>query len=258
MDVPAYCVVNKVASASSITSDTEDPIYPLENLFDQIQAKPFRATDPEDLYIEFALGFNLNFVAILNHNFSGGQTVTLKGGASPNPSTVIGTFPSWPDNLLLVFPAAFYGYLRIVVSDPGHTENLEIGELVIGHYITLPDAERYGGVHARHNEAVLVETEKGVRYVYEQFSRRQKKLPFRVTNDDIQALENLHVATHGAVLPFVYIPDISGNLVLYVRKEQNFEPKEIESPVVSNDELMACWDYTLELTEESSGRTITA
>jgi hypothetical protein len=117
--------------------------------------------------------------------------------------------------------------------------------------IDLPVAERYGAIIGQQDEDLVLETEKGVRWVYKQFTRTYRKVKFRVTATELEAFFDLHVAVGGQETPFYYYPDTDNPGVrFFVRKDKDFMPQELESPVNVDGEIMAVFDYEMTLTGE--------
>jgi hypothetical protein len=134
-----------------------------------------------------------------------------------------------------------------------------------GYYLTDPDAlvvlpvaERYGSLIGIEENDIAFETERGVRYVYKQFKRKVRRMTFRMTEAQLAAFETLHNAVEGQLTPFYFVPDTdNAAVVLYVRKEPSFLPKELDEPAVVDGVVTTMYDYTLELTAEVDPISIT-
>jgi hypothetical protein len=119
--------------------------------------------------------------------------------------------------------------------------------------VPFPVGELYGSNPIRYQEGDLViETERGKRWVYKQFSRQVYELKFKVSAVDIEFFRELHLAVGGQETPFYFVADSddSAGVAIYVRKEQNFEPVELDEPGVVGGIEMAFYTYTLLLTQE--------
>jgi len=126
------------------------------------------------------------------------------------------------------------------ISDPGSVLTFPVGELFGSNPIGFDEGD------------LVIETERGKRYVYKQFSRRLWTLKFRVSEVDLQFFRTLHLAVGGQETPFYFVEDASDSAgeAFYVRKEQHFKPTEIDQPGVVGGVEMPFYEYTLELTQE--------
>jgi hypothetical protein len=131
-----------------------------------------------------------------------------------------------------------------------------------GYYITdvgdkqeFPIAERYGSDPIGIEEGDLeLTTERGRRYIYKQFTRQTRRLVFRGTTAQLQFFKDLHQLLGGQETPFYFLPDNDDEAtVLFVRKEKDFKPKELDQAAADSDGDTAVYDYELILTEEPSG-----
>jgi hypothetical protein len=253
MGLPAYLVTNLISGNSTITSDTEDANYPHENLYDQILANPFRFTVTTGGYIEVDLGSAQSFDTIFlgGHNLDASATIVITAGNSPAPTTGIAA-PAYRAGgmVAVITPTQSARYIRITITD-SNTDNTEIGELVIGARVALPRSFRHGFGGGVLQQNLQMETERGVKWVYKQYQREQREYEFRIDGDaELSDFRTLHNAVDGNLTPFVWIPDISGTDVYYVRKERGFAFTELR-------EKDAAYDYRMSLSEETPGTSVT-
>lgn len=126
--------------------------------------------------------------------------------------------------------------------------------------VVLPVAERYGAAIGEQREDLLMETERGKRYVYNQFKRTIRTMTFRVTESQLVAFRTLHEAVNGQATPFYWVVDTddSASGVLYVRKEKDFRPTELDQPTAANGIQVPMYDYVLSLTGEPTDAQIDA
>lgn len=130
-----------------------------------------------------------------------------------------------------------------------------------GYYVSDPDAvftfpkiERWESDDvAIAEDDVVIETPTGQIWADKLYSRREWELIFNVRHgtDEDQGLEffrALHRRVGGQVVPFYFVADIDDDesAVWKVRKEQNFEPKQIE-PEIINGEYFQRFEYRLKL-----------
>lgn len=136
--------------------------------------------------------------------------------------------------------------------------------------VTFPVAERpgsspigrtrTGAVLAREHTDLVHETDEGVLWVYPQVRRRRWRLIFRVSEDDLEIFETLHVAVDGQRIAFYFVPDVDASpFVSYlVRKVPDFDPQQIDTPKTELGEIIPMYDYVLEMREESEAAQILA
>jgi hypothetical protein len=146
----------------------------------------FRGTSTSALSVLIDLGSALaaDTVAIINHNFAAGATISLKAGGSSPPSTVVVTpsyrqYDVWASFTLT---SAQYWLLEIASSQ---ANALEIGQLLIGARVTLPRARRIaqGYSPAQTRSLISGETYGGVLYNYLLFSRKVLNPSFRIGSE---------------------------------------------------------------------------
>lgn len=125
---------------------------------------------------------------------------------------------------------------------------------------TFPVAERYGGMSVGWKEYDIVhETERAKKWVYKQASHKTRKLVFILTPAQLDFFDILHQAVGGQETAFYFVPDVDDpDTSIYVRKEQNFDPKERDEPGMVEGVLTTLYDYTLELEQEPTDDEIGA
>jgi len=136
-----------------------------------------------------------------------------------------------------------------------------------GFYVTDPNAAlefprgpRYGSAPRDILEGDLViETEAGKRWVYKQFTRDKIVVNMRLTAEQLEFFRELHQTVGGQETEFYFVPDMDDiDTVVLVRKEPNFEPKELDDPGVVDGEEIALYDYSLTMTQEPDGPEVAA
>lgn len=126
-----------------------------------------------------------------------------------------------------------------------------------GGLVTLPVAERYGAQISFDRSQIILETEKGKRWVYPQFKRISMKLTFRVTTAELAAFEALDALANGAENAFYFVHDTDDMAAAFLcRKEKDYAPKELDEPAWVDGVETAVYDYTLEITEEPEAATL--
>lgn len=103
-------------------------------------------------------------------------------------------------------------------------------------------------------------TERGKRWIYDQFKRRTWALTYRVTLAQLAFFRTLDAAADGQRVTFYFVPDVvTDATAVLVRKEKDFKPKEVDSVVADgNGSDTLLYDYTLLLTEEPTGAEVEA
>lgn len=240
-----------ITASATISSGTADSVYGLTKLYDGHAGVPFRFTVTTGGYVEidFGTATTIGGVALINHNLTAGATVTLKGGASANPSTLTVTLTYRQyDTWSAVSTSTSYRYWRLAISET-NTSNTEIGELVLGTLSTFSRAHNYGHGQAVSRGMASHETELGVRYEARRWKRREWTLNWRnLTTAQLAEIQALDTAVDGSRLPFVWIPDTSTTECYYVRKQTQQEWSNTTGEH---------WDAALQLREETRGSTIT-
>lgn len=116
--------------------------------------------------------------------------------------------------------------------------------------ITLP-AALYGGIIGTERKAIDEETEEGERLIYRQSSRAKFVYNYLLLADDLQILRDLHEAVNGDATAFRLVPSLDQPSVDYlVRKQSEFEPREIPDAAVVDGETVSVFEISLELLEE--------
>lgn len=127
-----------------------------------------------------------------------------------------------------------------------------------GGLILLPVAERYGAQIGYDQNQIILETERGRRWVYHQFRRTTYELVYRVTTEQLFLFQALHEAVNGSEIPFYFVHDTADlAAAVYGRKEKDYQPKELDEPGWVDGVETAIYDYTFRFTSEPVPGTIT-
>lgn len=160
MGKPIYVTENLIDLASLCCASSEDPIYPMENLYCERPSKPFRFTGigapaaPEWICVTLASGQQVSFVGIFNHNLTAmitaGDELRLKGcddgcpvsGAPSagicdwdNPDYELDLQPRLVVNFNNLYRKLLKTYIswRLDIIDQANPDGyVEIGEFVLG------------------------------------------------------------------------------------------------------------------------------
>ncbi len=142
-----YVTGNLITSTTLDSVSTEDAsgFYNKANLYDKMQALPWRSTEKSDAYALIDLGSNVavTFAGLFNHNLSTSATVVkLKGylqatGKPSDPPNDAGdydddfTITAGHQNCYLTLTETMR-YWAIILTEAGNANNLEVGEFVLG------------------------------------------------------------------------------------------------------------------------------
>lgn len=152
------------------------------------------------------------------------------------------------------------GYQLVQIGADGEPEFDEDGNPIpVGDVVTL-GVGRWGRDIAIERAGIVLETERGRRYVYRQFQRRTFRLPFALLPVQLAVFAALDEAVDGDGDPFLFIPDVdeaSPGAAIFVRKTAGFV-EGTEEPVTVNGAVVRRVIYVLELSEEPTGTEITA
>lgn len=251
----AYLATNLITSSITITPDTEDENYPAEYLYDKQSPRVFRCESPSSLSIllDFGAAISADTIALINHNLTSGASLSLKGDNSNPPTTGRGSLSYRANDLWAGFTLASGRYWLLEITDT-NSEDLEIGQLILGQRTAFPRARRIGRYRpAVERSTIEQETYAGMKWNYHKFDRKTFNPSFRVaTAAELEVLRSMDAALYGNLWPFLWIPDTSGADCYYVRKEQEFSPEEIER--LAGGHL--AHDYQMTLTEETRGLDI--
>lgn len=251
-----YLATNLITSDATITPATEDENYPVSNVYDRMAAKLYRTESTVALAVEFDLlgAVSADTFAIVNHNFTQAAVVTLRSGAASPPAAVVAVLTWREFDMWVSFASQSKRYWSVTVSD-SNPEALSVGQIMLGNRTAFPRARRIaeGYEPARQREVVGGETYSGVIHKYYLFDRLSFNPSFRIASDaERDVFSDMDRELYGNVYPFLYVPDSSAAGCHYVRKDPEFETKEI-AKIGSGD---IAYDLTLNLVEESRGLNI--
>lgn len=110
---------------------------------------------------------------------------------------------------------------------------------------TLPGKYRYGGrPHSKEDADIRLETDNGVEFIYNLFSRDVIEVVFRLTSSQMDTFRSFHLSVSGQSTPFYFsLSGIGAASSIYVRKEPGFDPVELDTPGGTS----SMFDYTLRL-----------
>lgn len=232
---------------SLITVDTEDPVFPKENLIDGDYSKPFRFESLAGgvIEIDFLAAVTFDTVFIGNHNFDPASSVNIRVGASSPPVTVVASPGFRAKNIVAKFSSQTFRFLSITIID-GNDARTEIGELVVGVRTILPRGIRFGFQPQIQQEAIIERTNRGKRYALLLHQLERREYSFRFPQSERQQFLDFWNAANGSIDPFVWIEnelEADPAESLFVSFEtQGFNLRELDEP--ASDPIFD-WDFTL-------------
>lgn len=133
-------------AGTTVTMSSQVLEYPSTNLWDTYatQTVKFSGNTDENFVFYKADYFDFNSIAIVNHNLTSSATITLEAntsdswGSPPYQETL-----TWRDYLTYDFVTAVdladtYDYVRLRIQDATNTEDISIGNIIIGDYLQFP------------------------------------------------------------------------------------------------------------------------
>jgi hypothetical protein len=152
---------------ATLTPDTENSSYPIENAQAEPIAKTFRSESSADekILIDFAGEVTVDLFAIVNHSFTDAAVVTLRGGSSQDPDGMdFELIIPWKTrNSWALFDAEVWQYWSIEVQDSSNPANaFDIGLLVMGERSVLSRNFNMGWEVRRETLNQVLESDYGV------------------------------------------------------------------------------------------------
>lgn len=133
---------NKILAAT-ITTNSEDANYPLENIQNGVRLKKFRSVTNTGVYILISTPITATYLVIDNHNLSASADIYLQGNDTnvwTNPTTNLLVTPTTGDPIVFSFASKTHTYWRIVFDDGDSNGDsyLEMGIVFLGTALQLP------------------------------------------------------------------------------------------------------------------------
>lgn len=125
-----------------------------------------------------------------------------------------------------------------------------------GAVVAFPRPPRWGRKIIKKRQDLVLETEKGRRWLYKQYDRQTYEFTFRVPPLELDEFRALDTAVDGQRDPFLFYPDTDDlSISVFVRKDPDFNEGS-EQPGVLSGEIARYSDYVLIVTEEPTGTQI--
>jgi len=158
---------NDIIDDASLSSSTENPNYPVDNIQDSRLSKVFRSTDTENEYIFVNAGGTASYGFMYSENIPEDATVTLLGHSENDFDSTAFEIDMvkrgnwWVAN----FSEQAHDFWAIFIdfSDTGDPEYIEIGRIFLGVYVQLPNLD-YGYKWDDITNSVSIESISGQAY----------------------------------------------------------------------------------------------
>jgi hypothetical protein len=226
---------NLVPSAT-ITCATEDPVYPVENLYDGVITTVFKSSAlSAEIVFEFPAPVTLRFIALGPNNLDPTLPVTFAGNATntwgaPSMSGALVIPDRWENGrgycpwADLTSFSGFGAHLFYRLSLGTNSVFPELGELWLSESLRTFEQDWL----MEHDEdesqnAVILETEYGQISAYDMYVRRRTwTTPYNASDAHLAELKSWHRAMKGSVVPSVMIPKSNLNDAAWVRHQPGF------------------------------------
>ena len=258
-----YVTGNLIKSTTLDSVSTEDAsgFYDMENIYDKMQAMPWRSAEKSDVWALIDLGSNVavTFAGLFNHNLSTGATVCkLKGytQATGKPSDPINDAGNYDDdftitaghqNCYLTLDESMR-YWVLLLTEAGNANNLEVGEFVLSTHASFTKNFVYPYKEVLRYLRGETVTPSGQRWLNKKGKFKRFVLDFLGVTDAnlIAELEAFFEAIDGE-LPFVFVPNDGAAYSWFVDCLSDLDTER------------AWYDYnnlTVELAEQGRGITL--
>jgi hypothetical protein len=232
---------------------TEDPTFVRDNLYNHRPSLPFRFTAKaaQDITIDFGAGQQVTVVAIINHNFTNGATLTLMADNNPPnwgaPSyTHALTYFAQKNNIYLLLNET-YRWWRVAISDAGNSEFPEIGELIFYLHSQITGAH----LEKMHDglETVLAENRTHYGQHWDSYLSRHEKFILNwavvANSGDEDALKTFLKDIDGGAGRILIIPDDDQEFCYYVRvvESEVMADKIVKGPAGYHD--LRRWSFNM-------------
>jgi len=255
-----FCVNLAPTATASMESGTAATGYAVTNLNDEFADSYLKTTSPASIVIQLYFGSAqaLDFMGIINHNFSGG-TLEVRSHSSDNfaAATVRATraVPANP----LTHPCCYaiwnsasaqYWWLNLTGSGGSVTSAdnfLKIGELVCGA-LTAFTKQPAPINEVWKKDSIIHKMKSGREYVVRRGQRREFRLDFpTIQLDDLDQLDELYLDLDGPATPFAIVLNTSraaadAKDIYYGRLLDTMEVRHTSEDI---------YDVSLDLVEES-------
>ena len=241
---------------ATLTPDTENALYPVENLQAEPAAETYRSTSASNqkILIDFAAPVLVGMFAVVNHNLTDGATITLRGGSSQDPDG---------NDFELVIPWAIrnawvlfdsdetWQYWSLTIDDLSNPDGvLEIGLLLQGLKWELTRDFDLGSRRRRETVNQALESEFGVMTTGANLYQRTRFVATWKTTSDAErlALSEFLARLEKERGGLLWIPDPEDTVAYYGRLVNDHEEVRPFANITGFGEL--------EFLEDSVGKSL--
>lgn len=230
--IPAFLSHNNnkaAASGTTLATTSADASYPAANLKLLPIAKVWRsaaaALTNVDITLDLGSAMSINFIGLINHNFTTAVTVSVAAGATTGyadyaASMTYREFDMWVTTF--ANPQS-YRYWRIRITDAANTDNfIEVGYVMLGSATQLASSFQYGWEQVDEYENLDVQSEFGVPFVTEMFYRMRFRFTFRnKSSTEVSAIRTIFKDVKGNLTPLLFLPDSTAYDAYFGRFQNN-------------------------------------
>jgi hypothetical protein len=243
-----------------VSTEDSSGIYNKENIYDKLQALPWRSTEKSDVYALIDLGADtlVTFAGLFNHNLSTSATVVklkgyLQATGKPTDGSEAGdydddfTITANHQNCYLTLSETMR-YWALLLTEAGNANNLEVGEMVLGTHSSFTKNFVYPYREVLRYLKGETVTPSGQRWLNKKGKFKRFLLNFLGVTDAnlLSELQVFFEAIDGE-LPFVFIPDDAAAYSWYVDSLSDLDAER------------AWFNYNnveIELVEQGRGQTL--
>jgi hypothetical protein len=207
-----FCYSNVLTTgAVSITSSSDTTSLPDDNVTHPWRTKVWRATNNSLEWVQFNLpsAQAVQQVAIFNHNFTAGATVTLLGATNADFSPTALTTPLTNNATSILHNYSSpetYQYWRLQIEDSTNADNVEVGFAFLGEYVEFDYRPGFRYQVIDPSESVFSDGGQRASYVKDKY----RAVGFNLgDHDTLNDLENI-IQTVGFNTDFVLMLDPDG------------------------------------------------
>lgn len=258
--LPAYIATNLAASALSVdnASARDASIYPATYVNDEILGTKIRASGDGTnitLDIDSSPFVSYDSVYIGNYNITSAGAIYIYAGTALFALSAVG-FPTYRAKQVwcTVGTQTFRNLVQVQIVDTTMTDQIEVGEIVIGTRVELPRSRMWRGDKWRNNTGETVTTKGGVTWDYEHSTNTGLRHTYKFPESEYADFEEFSIAVGRS--PFVYIPDVSTGEAYYGKKtNRGFHPQAVDEGM--DDSTFAQWyQWDFEFESLSEGLTV--
>lgn len=204
---------NKAASSScTISSDQEDSDWPLTYLTNGIPSKGTYFDDNEgiELDIDFGTSEQCTCIAFIGHNLTPGARVKIENDDNASQTSPdLEYYVGWSkDQIIIMLDSNNTNrYWRISIDDPENSENILIGELVMGNYYEFAQNFYWGLNYSKKTNNVSLKTPFGQQWSYHMNTLEELSgINFSMIEDQtVEELFDMFEGAKGSHYPLLFI-----------------------------------------------------